>query len=119
VYIIWHTYTMRFTGTHLLTHPDAAFNKVQMELQHWWNGVFYLIGIIAASWHFAYGIYLFCAKWGITVSERSRKWSGRVCIVLALTLIVVGWVTMAAFFRPQWRNTPEKLPAQESVEHSK
>ena len=82
VYIIWHTYTMRFTGTHLLTHPDAAFDKVQMELQHWWAGVFYLIGIIAASWHFSYGIYLFCAKWGITVSERSRKWSGRACTVL-------------------------------------
>ena len=32
VYIVWHTYTMRFTGTHLLTHPDAAFDKVQMEL---------------------------------------------------------------------------------------
>jgi hypothetical protein len=38
--------------------------------------------------------------------------------VLALTLIIVGWVTMAAFFRPQWRNTPEKLPAHESVEPS-
>ena len=75
-YIIWHTYTMRFTGTHLLTTPDAAFDKVQIELQHWWAGVFYLVGIIAASWHFSYGIYLFCAKWGITVSEKSRKWYG-------------------------------------------
>jgi succinate dehydrogenase / fumarate reductase, cytochrome b subunit len=80
--------------------------------------VFYLIGIIAASWHFAYGIYLFCAKWGITVSERSRKWMGRACTVLALTLIIVGWVTMAAFFRPQWKNTPAELPAQQSVEQS-
>ena len=75
VYIIWHTYTMRFTGMHLLSIPSSLY-KVQMELQHWWAGVFYLIGIIAASWHFAYGIYLFCAKWGITVSERSRKWLG-------------------------------------------
>jgi hypothetical protein len=33
-------------------------------------------------------------------------------------LIIVGWVTMAAFFRPQWKNTPEKLPAQESLEQS-
>ena len=76
VYIVWHTYTMRFTGTHLLTHPDAAFDKVQTELAALVGRVFYLVGIIAASWHFAYGIYLFCAKWGITVSERSRKWSG-------------------------------------------
>jgi succinate dehydrogenase / fumarate reductase cytochrome b subunit len=87
-----------------------------MELQSPWAGAFYLIGIIAASWHFSYGIYLFCAKWGITVSDTSRKWSGRVCTVLALTLILVGWVTMAAFFRPQWRNTPAELPPQPSVE---
>jgi len=117
VYILWHTYTMRFTGTHLLSHPDAAFDKVQIELQHWWNGVFYLVGIIAASWHFSYGIYLFCAKWGITVSETSRKWMGRACTVLALTLILVGWVTMAAFFRPQWRDHWKNPPAAEqSVE---
>jgi succinate dehydrogenase / fumarate reductase cytochrome b subunit len=90
-----------------------------MELQHWWAGMFYLIGITAASWHFAYGLYLFCAKWGIAVSETSRKWVGRACTVLALTLIVVGWVTMAAFFKPQWLNTPAELPAQQSVERGR
>ncbi|HXZ41278.1 MAG TPA: succinate dehydrogenase, partial [Terriglobales bacterium] len=30
-YMVWHTWTMRFTGTHLLTHPGAAFGKVQTE----------------------------------------------------------------------------------------
>jgi hypothetical protein len=34
-------------------------------------------------------------------------------------LIIVGWVTMAAFFRPQWKNTPAELPAQQqSAEQS-
>ncbi len=112
LYIGWHTYTMRFTGIHLLMEPQAAFHKVQMELQNPWAGAFYVIGITAASWHFAYGLYLFCAKWGITVSERSRKWFGRVCIVIALTLIMVGMLTLKAFFRPEWRNTPENLPTQ-------
>jgi len=120
IYIVWHTYTMRFTGTHLLTDSQAAFHKVQMELQNPWAASFYLIGIIAASWHFAYGIFLFCAKWGITVSETSRKWSARVCLVLALTLIAVGFLTMAAFFKPEWRNTPEHLgPAPQAVESMK
>jgi succinate dehydrogenase cytochrome b subunit len=118
-YIIWHTYTMRFTGTHLLEHPDAAFGKVQTELQVWWAGALYVIGITAASWHFAYGLYLFCAKWGITVSETSRKWMGRACTVLALTFIAVGMATMSAFFRPEWRdhwkNAPEKSPAAEQT----
>lgn len=115
VYIVWHTYTMRFTGIHLLTNSQAAFHKVQMELQNPWAGAFYVVGIIAASWHFAYGLFLFCAKWGITVSDTSRKWLARACVVIALTLISIGWVTLAAFFKPQWLNTPEKLPPVEQV----
>jgi len=113
VYMGWHTYTMRFSGIHLLTNSQAAFHKVQMELQNPWAGAFYVIGITAASWHFGYGLYLFCAKWGITVSDKSRKAMGAVSVVVAVTLIVIGMATLKAFFRPEWRNTPEKLPAQE------
>ena len=32
-YIVWHTWHLRFSGVHLLTHPDAAFGKVQAELR--------------------------------------------------------------------------------------
>lgn len=98
-YIVWHTYTMRFTGIHLLTHSQAAFHKVQVELHNPWALAFYVVGIIAASWHFAYGLYLFCAKWGITVSERSRRNFGYVCGAIAVLFIVVGLTTVSAFFR--------------------
>lgn len=111
LYICWHTYTMRFSGIHLLTNSQAAFHKVQAELQHPWAIAFYIIGIVAASWHFAYGLYLFCAKWGITVSEKSRRRFGLICWVVAIIFIVVGMTTMRAFFRPQWQNTPETLPS--------
>jgi succinate dehydrogenase / fumarate reductase cytochrome b subunit len=110
LYMGWHVYTMRFSGTHLLAQPDAAFHKVQAELVSRWAAGFYVIGIVAASWHFAYGLYLFCAKWGITVSDRSRKAMSVVSAIIAVTFIVVGLVTMASFFRPQWQNTPADLP---------
>ena len=112
LYIVWHTYTMRFSGVHLLTHNDAAFAKVQMELHSPWAIAFYMVGIVAASWHFGYGLYLFAAKWGITVSERSRKGFGVVCTGIALVFIAVGIATMSAFFKPQWKNTPLELPQQ-------
>jgi succinate dehydrogenase / fumarate reductase cytochrome b subunit len=107
VYIAWHTYTMRFTGIHLLTDSQAAFHKVQMELQNPWAATFYVIGITAASWHFAYGLYLFCAKWGITISERSRRAMGAVSLAIAVTLIAVGIATLGAFFSKPWLNTPQ------------
>ncbi len=34
---------------------------------------FMLLGLIAASWHFAYGIWLFSAKWGIVSGEKAQK----------------------------------------------
>ena len=55
------------------TNPAAAFWKVQNEFHHLWAVVFYLIGMIAASWHFGYGIRLFAAKWGLTTAEDMRK----------------------------------------------
>jgi succinate dehydrogenase / fumarate reductase cytochrome b subunit len=118
LYIGWHTYTMRFTGIHLLTNSQAAFHKVQVEMQNPWALGFYVIGIVAASWHFAYGLSLFCAKWGITVSDRSRKAMAAVSAVIAITFIAVGLTTVAAFFRPEWRDTPAKLQPQ-SVEMEK
>jgi succinate dehydrogenase / fumarate reductase cytochrome b subunit len=109
---------MRFSGIHLLTDSQAAFHKVQAELQNPWAAVFYVIGITAASWHFAYGLYLFCAKWGITVSDKSRRRFGIVCWAIAIIFIAVGMATLSAFFRPQWRNTPADLstpPASSEV----
>jgi succinate dehydrogenase cytochrome b subunit len=116
LYIAWHTYTMRFSGVHLLTHPEAAFDKVRMEFLSPWAVAFYVVGIVAASWHFSYGLYLFSAKWGITVSNRSRKAMGVLCTVIALTLIAVGLATIAAFLRPEWQNTPESPQAQTALE---
>ncbi|HEY6969629.1 MAG TPA: succinate dehydrogenase [Candidatus Angelobacter sp.] len=113
-YIGWHTYTMRFSGIHLLTHSQAAFHKVQAELQNPWALAAYGVGIVAASWHFAYGLYLFCAKWGITVSERSRRRFGIVCTAIAVLFIAVGLVTLSSFFRssPKYNPPPETWQEQ-------
>jgi succinate dehydrogenase / fumarate reductase, cytochrome b subunit len=100
-YMVWHTWTMRFTGIHLLSHPGAAFGKVQEEFQSPWAVAFYAVGILCASWHFAYGLWLFAAKWGITTGDRARRKFGYVCVVIALLFIGVGAATMYSFL-----NTP-------------
>jgi succinate dehydrogenase / fumarate reductase cytochrome b subunit len=100
-YMVWHTWTMRFSGIHLLTHPGAAFGKVQTEFQSPWAVAFYAVGILCASWHFAYGLWLFAAKWGITTGDHARRKFGYVCVVIALLFIGVGAATMYSFL-----NTP-------------
>jgi succinate dehydrogenase / fumarate reductase cytochrome b subunit len=113
IYIIQHTYYLRFTGVHLPTHPGLAFAKVQGEFQNPWMIAFYAVGIIAASWHFAYGLWLFAAKWGITTGERARRRLGYICLVLALALIAIGAISMYGFLttprQPLEANSPENI----------
>jgi succinate dehydrogenase / fumarate reductase cytochrome b subunit len=115
VYMAWHTYTMRFSGEHLFTNAGAAFWKVQQEFQHPWAVAFYAIGIVAASWHFAYGLWLFAAKWGLVVGDKGRRRFGVACIAIGVLFVVVGAATMYAFLRPEWRGTPKDLPLKNTV----
>ncbi len=110
-YIIWHTWHLRFSGVHLLSHPGIAFGKVQAEFHSSWGLAAYSIGIICASWHFAYGLWLFAAKWGITSGDRARRKFGYVCAVIGLTFALAGGATMYAFITtPQQPIRPIEEP---------
>jgi succinate dehydrogenase / fumarate reductase cytochrome b subunit len=94
-----------------------SFAKVQGELVgHPLMVVFYAVGIIAASWHFSYGLWLFAAKWGITTGEKARQRFGYICLVLALGLIGLGALSMYGFLTtPQQQldpNAPENIAMQ-------
>ncbi len=102
-YIAYHTWTMRFTGVHLAGEPEAGFSKVYDALYgHPWIVVFYFAGILAASWHFAYGLWLFCAKWGITTGDLARRRFGYLCLLVGLAMAAIGVYSMVGFltFRP-------------------
>ena len=97
VYIGWHVWHLRFAGIDLHQHPGASFGKVQMELANPWFLAFYIAGLLCAAWHFAYGIWLFFAKWGITVGERARQKFLFVCMALFLLISIVGLLSLRSF----------------------
>jgi len=101
VYMLWHTWHLRFTGVHILAHPGAAFGKVQGEFQHPWAVAFYALGILCASWHFSYGLWLFAVKWGIVTGDRARRRFGYLALAIGLVFVGVGAATMYSFL-----NTP-------------
>jgi succinate dehydrogenase / fumarate reductase cytochrome b subunit len=101
-YILWHTWTMRFTGVDLHANPAASFGKVQIEVFQTPLFLFYVVGLIAASWHFAYGIWLFCAKWGIVSGDKARKRFLVVCLAFFFVLAAAGLASLTSFrSRPQ------------------
>jgi succinate dehydrogenase / fumarate reductase cytochrome b subunit len=96
-YILWHVYTMRFTGVDLHAYPAASFGKVQGEVFQTPLFLFYVVGLIAASWHFAYGIWLFCAKWGIVSGEKAQKRFLALCLAFFVVLCGAGLASLTAF----------------------
>ena len=96
-YILWHTWTMRFTGIDLHQYPGASFGKVQAEVLHPALFLFYVAGLVCASWHFSYGIWLFTAKWGIVSGEKAQKRFLAVCLAFFLVLTGAGLASLASF----------------------
>jgi len=97
IYIVWHVYTMRFLGSDLHLRPDLSFGKVQHEVFQTPLFLFYVVGLIAASWHFAYGIWLFSAKWGIVSGDKAQKRLLALCLVFFFVLTGVGLVSLTSF----------------------
>jgi succinate dehydrogenase cytochrome b subunit len=117
VYICYHLYYMRFMPPHLMNGGyNAAFWKVQHEFQNPWAIAAYVIGITAASWHFSYGVWLFAAKWGITVGEHARKKLGYLCFVLAVGLIAIGLASIYGFVSHPLVPQPSSVDPVESTQ---
>jgi succinate dehydrogenase / fumarate reductase cytochrome b subunit len=118
-YVTYHIWYMRFAGIPLVEHPDASFWKVQHELSHPLALAFYVVGVVAASWHFGYGLFLFAAKWGIVTGAKAQKRAQTAGIALALLLTLIGLFTLYAFaarFPKQQRDPDWDQPAESAAQ---
>jgi len=114
-YIIWHTATMRWMGVHLVGNAGASFGKVQLELQHPWALAFYIVGVLCASVHLSYGLWLFAAKWGITTGPKARRRFAYACVAICLFFLAIGYAALYSFLRwPQQPVTPAAHVAEQA-----
>ena len=111
-YIIQHVWRQRFSGVSLPEHPGLAYAKVQYELLNPWMLAIYVIAMIATCWHFAYGIWLFAAKWGITPGDSARKKFGYICAAFGTALCAMGLVSIFWVAYAQPYSPVDVMPAQ-------
>jgi succinate dehydrogenase / fumarate reductase, cytochrome b subunit len=91
VFIIFHTWTTRFSG-HAPTF-EMMHNLVQNPAYLW----FMIIGVVAATFHFANGMWSFCIHWGITVGQRAQRVTAYVSMLLFVVLAGIGVDAILAF----------------------
>ena len=78
---------------------------MQAEVHNPWLAAFYIVGLICASWHFAYGIWLFAAKWGIVSGDKAQQRLLKLCLAFFLLLSVVGLLSLYTF-RERFQEPP-------------
>ncbi|MFC4075663.1 succinate dehydrogenase cytochrome b558 subunit [Salinithrix halophila] len=68
------------------------------------NFVWYLIGIVAAVFHFSNGMWSFLVSWGITVGPRAQRVSTWVWMAVFVLVSYIGIRALIAFTNPEFTN---------------
>ena len=88
MYIAYHAYHTR--GVNLLYGTEVSFERMHTLVSVPWVFAFYVIGMAAAMFHFANGLWGFLISWGITIGPRAQKLSGVLCSLVGISLFVTG-----------------------------
>jgi succinate dehydrogenase / fumarate reductase cytochrome b subunit len=99
LFLIYHV--LSTTGLKYLTH-----NSTPIQFQGWhdkltsaggvWLAV-YLLGVLAASYHLSYGVWNFCIRWGITISERAQQKVQSFSLGMFVVVTLIGWAALGGF----------------------
>jgi succinate dehydrogenase / fumarate reductase, cytochrome b subunit len=96
VYIGWHLYTERW-----LTHGKSTYATVAKDLANPWYFSFFMVGVLASSFHLGVGIWNFLCKWGLAATARAQRAAGQLGVVVGLAFGLVG-VLILFSFRLDW-----------------
>ncbi|WP_058302347.1 succinate dehydrogenase cytochrome b558 subunit [Gorillibacterium timonense] len=97
IFIGWHVYETRIQlALGNVTHDQLGVQMHEIVTQPV-SYALYIIGTLAASFHFTNGMWSFLVSWGITVGPRAQKVSGYIWFGLFIVMAVMFVLTLNAF----------------------
>lgn len=96
VFIAWHVFETRFQVA-IGNAAEADFNMMANILDNPWMFAFYVVGVLAATFHFANGLWSFLVTWGITQSEKAQRYSTYFTLLVFIVLSTIGIRALLAF----------------------
>jgi succinate dehydrogenase / fumarate reductase cytochrome b subunit len=92
-YAAWHTQLTSYGGALLIV---------------------YALGVAFASYHLSYGIWNFCIRWGITISDQAQLRVQRFSLVFCIAITLLGWAALLGFLLNKQNGPIEAIesPAQ-------
>ncbi|MFZ4450597.1 succinate dehydrogenase cytochrome b558 subunit [Salibacterium aidingense] len=101
VFIAWHVWQTRVQASF---GAEVNYDMMADILSSPFMLVFYIIGVLSATFHFSNGLWSFLVSWGITVNPRSQRIATYATAVIFVALSVVGMSALLAFINPDLAN---------------
>ena len=87
----------KYFVTHDLSHITYAAWQAKLTSYGYFFLVFYMLGVLASSYHLGYGLWNFCIRWGITISDRAQRQVQQLSLGVFLVLTALGWAALFGF----------------------
>ncbi|GIP31196.1 succinate dehydrogenase cytochrome b558 subunit [Paenibacillus sp. J2TS4] len=105
LFVSWHVFETRVQlalGT--VTQEELGVRMHEIATQPW-AFVLYIIGIVAAVFHFSNGMWSFLVSWGITVGPRAQRVSSYIWMIVFVLVSLMGIFALVGFLNPEFQDT--------------
>lgn len=102
VFIVWHTWETRVQvalGNTEITDLGYLMSDILSQPLYF---VLYLIGVVAATFHFCNGMWSFLVSWGVTVGPRAQRVSSYIWSVAFVIIAGIAVWAMFGFTDPEF-----------------
>mgnify|MGYP001159191771 CR=1 FL=1 len=101
IFIAWHVWETRIQAAF---GAEVNYDMMADILSSPFMLIFYIVGVVAATFHLSNGLWSFAVSWGITVTPRSQQITTYVTVVIFFVLTFIGIRALLAFINPDLAN---------------
>ena len=94
-YLLYHTWALRFDPHYL--HSLSAYEYVNHHLAAPAVMAFYVLGTVAACYHFGNGLFGFAIHWGLVTGREAQRRMARLGLAVCVALSLVGLASLLGF----------------------
>ena len=94
-FLLYHTWALRFAGEYLTSASPYAY--VNEHLANPGVLAFYVLGVLAACYHFGNGLFGFAIHWGLVTGRGAQRMAARAGFVVFLALSALGLASLFGF----------------------
>lgn len=97
LFVLMHLKDFRVAKALGAMRHEGFFDELGMLLGVRWKALVYLLGTTASVFHFANGLRTVLWSWGVTISQRSQRFTAWACAGLGVGMWVLGASTILFF----------------------